>query len=426
MKYLHPKRIYRKLLSLFLYEQVKIRSFFIIRRLRKKVRCNKKIKVGFVASGSPSVDVYSGLYKYFVADERFECTYVVLPYTHDGEQNMLHQQEQSYHYLKSLGIDPILGYDKATKSFADYTKAFDIVFFEKEYDWVPSVFKAESYSNALSFHISYGPYLADNIAHHMSPKMMSVVYKILPTSSKDYEMLCKYSKINGRNVLKEFLGYPKVDAFFEDEENVKFTDVLTKAKPTQKKIIWAPHHTWANYSNFHKYSQFFLDYAAAHKDEIFIAFKPHPSLRASLREIDGWSEQQILDYYSRWETGDNTALFDAEWFDLFFSSDAMIMDSISFMMEYSLTKKPSCVLYREMENGEKEMQFSECGELIYDKLYHAKDEDDVLLFIQMIIRGEDPLYDSRVNLINEMYCPPNGKSASKNIYQYVVNLINKK
>lgn len=392
-------------------------SMFAKNRIHRKLKNGEQIRVGFIGYPSaPSVDVFSNLYDVFSKDKRFKCVVLAFPYTHDDKDSMIEKYIKTLDYLEERKINVIKGYDKDTDTYVNYKDEFDIAFFEIEYDWVRPEFKTHNFRKALTYFIPYGPYVADNIAYHFAAKMMSEVHCIFTAARNEREMVKKYSEIRGLNVCKEYLGYPKNDIFFN--KNITPNDVWKKAKPTQKRIIWAPHHTWAAYSNFHTYAKFFLDYAQKH-DDVFIAFKPHPSLHDSLKNIDRWSRERINDYYAQWINGDNTALFDGAWFDLFMTSDAMIMDSISFMQEYALTKKPSCVLIRENRDGEREMKFSECGEDLYTYLYHAKNTKEVEMFIENIHREEDPMFEERNRFVERNYQPPFGRTGSENIYEYV-------
>ena len=231
----------------------------------------------------------------------------------------------------------------------------------------------------------------------------------------------KYSKIFGINICKEYLGNPKIDRFFD--KSITPVDVWSKSKPTQKRIIWAPHHTWADYSNFPKYAEYMLQLAEDHKEDLFIAIKPHPALKDSLKGVNGWSEDDINTYFNRWKNGTNTDLFEGAWFDLFKTSDAMLLDSIGFMLEYSLSGKPACVLYKLNKRGKRMMNFSDCGEQIYELLYHAKDEPEIEEFVNMILNADDNKKLLRDKYIEDNYLPPYHKKGSENIYDYIVKLL---
>lgn len=388
----------------------------------KEAYKTKKIRVGFLGYlDGPSCDVFTDLYRQFLKNDDFECSIVVVPYTHDYKDKMIAKQDIAAKYLENLNIKPLLGYNKEHDSFNDYSDLFDIVFFEIEYDWVNPLFRADNFRNCLTYIIPYGQYLADNIWCHMTYKMMSEVYCIFPTSVSVQKMMKKYSSVWGKNICPQYLGNPKIDKFFIDSNS--FKDVWKKAKPNQKRIIWAPHHTWADYSNFLTYCQYFLDLAQDNEDTLFISIKPHPALKDSLKKINGWSDQQITEYFDLWKNGTNTDIFEGEWYDLFYSSDAMILDSVGFMLEYSLTGKPACVLYKTDNDGDRLMKFSECGEQVYDILYHAQNKTEIEKFIKMVSINEDPKFDLRSKYIKDNYLPPYGNSGSVNIYNYILNTL---
>ena len=398
---------------------------FTYKKTQKRLRSvldSMPIRVGFIGyADGASCDVFTNLYREFEKDSRFICSVIILPYTHDDKRMMIQKHRNAMNYVKGQGISPLPGYDETHDCFVNYHGKFDLVFFENEYDWVDPIFKVENFRDALSFVIPYGQYLADNIQQHLSYKMMSEVYRVYPTSKPVALMMRKYSEIYGMNINRVYLGNPKIDGFFFDDT---VNNVWLKAKEGQKRIIWAPHHTWAPYSNFLTYYRYFLDYAKIHKN-VFIAIKPHPALKDSLREINGWTDSEIKEYFNEWRDGINTDLFEGEWFDLFKSSDAMILDSIGFMLEYSLTGKPACVLYRIDEEGNRVMKFSECGEVLYEQLYHAKNINEIESFIDMISRNEDYNLASRDNFIRDNYTPPYGKSGAKNIYENILSLLTK-
>lgn len=406
---------YKRLLYFF---YLSIRYRIIKVKLRRKIK-REPINIGFLGYlDGPSCDVFTSLYEEFSKDKRFNCSIVVVPYSHDEKKKMIEKQELAANYLIEKGFSPFLGYDKTADTYIDYSGRFDIVFFEIEYDWVLDIFKVENFRDALSFVIPYGQYLANNISHHLSCKMMSEVYKVFPTSVSVGRMMKKYSLINGLNIHSQYLGNPKIDRFFM--KPFRYKDVLKKATAKQKKLIWAPHHTWAPYSNFLQYSKFFLDLAEQNQEDLFIVIKPHPALRDSLKVVNGWSDNDINSYFNQWTSKPNTDLFEGEWYDLFLSSDAMILDSIGFMLEYSLTGKPACVIYRNNEINQRTMKFSQCGEDLYELLYHASSTNEILSFIEMIKEDDDKRKTERMKYIMENYCPPNNKAGYENIYDYLV------
>lgn len=412
---------YKKICLVLLYGIYSIYAFCAKCRIKRLISKGEQVRVGFIGYASaPSVDALSDVCNVFETDERFNCFAVVVPYTHDYKDAMIKKYKMAYDYACTKCNNVLHGYDINTDVYINYKNQFDVVFFEIEYDWIRPEFKVENYRNSLTYFIPYGPFLADNMEHHFSHRMMSIVHRIFPTANNEIPMLKKYSNIYGLNIMKQYLGYPKNDKFLNRHQVL--SDVWKKAKNGQKRIIWAPHHTWAHYSNFLTYADFFLNYIQMY-DDISIAFKPHPALRDSLIKVNGWTSEQVDFYYSKWKEVENGELCEGEWFDLFMTSDAMIMDSISFMMEYSMTFKPSCVLYREDKTGRREAMFNECGEELYKQLYHAKNEGEIIQFLSMIKNNQDCNFISRLKFLKENFISPNEELAANNIYNFVLSEI---
>ena len=117
----------------------------------------------------------------------------------------------------------------------------------------------------------------------------------------------------------------------------------------KKRVIWAPHHSFENQKPYAKLCAFFdlydfmLELAEEYRDTIQFAFKPHPMLKPRLYHL--WGKRRTDEYYRKWADGANTQFEDGEYFDLFLTSDAMILDSVSFIPEYSATGKPAFFTY---------------------------------------------------------------------------------
>jgi CDP-glycerol glycerophosphotransferase (TagB/SpsB family) len=87
-------------------------------------------------------------------------------------------------------------------------------------------------------------------------------------------------------------------------------------------------------------AELMLELAQAYKDRIQIAFKPHPSLITQLYQHPDWGKERADDYYARWQQMENTQLETGGYVDLFMTSDAMIHDSGSFVVEYLYANRP--------------------------------------------------------------------------------------
>ena len=394
-------------LSFFHYLKIK-------KKLSEKIERNEKLQVCFMGyQDAENIDVFTDLYQLIKNDNVFEVSVVIVPYTHDDKNEMINIQNKSELYLKKKNIIPILGYNSKADDYLNLYDKFDIVFFEVEYDWIPKQFSPKNFPHALTYYIPYGQFLANNIQHHFNQKMMNQFYKIYPTSKEVAKMMKKYSLIKGINISK-FLGNPKNQKFFNTSKSIK--NVWKIQNDKKKKIIWAPHHMWASYSNFLYYKDIFIELSQKYKNTVQFAFKPHPALKQSLISQKIMTEEEVRKYYEYWQTTENCQLEEGEWFDLFQGSDAMILDSIGFMLEYSLTGKPACVIYRK-KNNKREMKFSKVGEKIFQLLYKASTKDEIENFINaMVIANNDLQKNKRMDYIYKNYTPPNNNTAELNIY----------
>jgi CDP-glycerol glycerophosphotransferase (TagB/SpsB family) len=110
-------------------------------------------------------------------------------------------------------------------------------------------------------------------------------------------------------------------------------------------------------------------------------------------------------------------LNEGEYLDLFFTSDAMIHDSGSFLIEYLYTKKP--VMFLRSDNSIEE-RFNEVGKMALSKIYQGKNKEDLESFVQeVIIGGRDLMANERIHFFNSTVKPPNYKTASENIFNNI-------
>ena len=118
-----------------------------------------------------------------------------------------------------------------------------------------------------------------------------------------------------------------------------------------KKMIWAPHWTISNESlyskgNFLNICNDMIRIAKKYADKLLIAFKPHPTLYRTLCAHPDWGQERTDAYYKQWATMPNTQVEEGEYRELFWTSDAMIHDCGSFIIEYPMVNKPCMYLLR--------------------------------------------------------------------------------
>ena len=387
-------------------------------KLIKELRKKKKIKVAFLGYAlGASCDLFSGIYSEFKKDKRFEPYMVIVPNSYGSKEVMIQIQNQAKEYLDGLKIPYVCGYDEKNDTFVNVTKTIspDIVFMCHHYNWFPKEFRIENFAEKLVYITPYSYFLDDNLGYNANTKAYLYAHKCFFESPELSECWKNASCIK-KNKEGEYLGYLKVDTLLFNNDTYK--DVWKIKDKSIKRIIWAPHHLDAPLSNFLEYKDLFLNLAKARTD-IQFAFRPHPGLKGSLQRIAGWTSAECDEYFKKWQNLPNTFISEGDFGDLFLSSDAMILDSISFIAEYTLVDKPICV-----QAPKSCFKFNSFAERLKSVHYSSTSFDEVLLFINDVVCANNDIKKSqRRQVINDSFLSSNNKPASHNIYQYICNEI---
>lgn len=232
-----------------------------------------------------------------------------------------------------------------------------------------------------------------------------------------YKVAKGFSLVNAKN--GRIVGYPSSDVFI----NVQHQDVWKIKDRKVKRIIWAPHFTIVKATSPCSHSSFLdlcddmPELADRFSKQIQIAFKPHPRLKSELYKI--WGKKKTDAYYNWWNSMPNTQLETGEYADLFMTSDALIHECGSFMVEYHYSQQPCLYVMKGFSQFYAEM--NELGKKALDLHYQGETIDDVDYFIQkVVLEGKDPFKADRKVFFKEQLLPPNGGSVADNIHKELV------
>ena len=151
--------------------------------------------------------------------------------------------------------------------------------------------------------------------------------------------------------------------------------------------------------------------ASEFRDEIQIAFKPHPLLREKLNVI--WGTDRTDEYYNFWDEMENCQLSEGDYSDLFKNSDALIHDSSSFIVEYQVVNKPILFMVKDKEDIVKDL--NKFGETAFFSQVLGTNKSDIRDFIRDVINKNDFGAERRNKFVSQELLPPNGQSACDNI-----------
>lgn len=366
---------YKEHLSL----KMQLKHFELLKELKGK----EKIKVVFLAIHK-SVWKVDSVFQKMLNDPLFEPEILICPYVQYGEERMLEDMEQAYNYFDDKGyhVRKSLKED-GTWYTLDEIKP-DIVFFTNPHNLTRKEYYEDAYLNYLSCYVPYY-FMATNHAGDKTAQINTVflisLWKIYWAHS--YTKKLSVNQAANKGINSFCFGYPAVEKMVTAS---LVSDPWKAQLSSRKKIIYAPHHTICNKENslstFLSFSEFIKTLAINNKEKTQWSFKPHPILKTKLYLHPLWGKDKTDAYYDFWKNQSYTQLDENEYEELFLTSDAIIHDCSSFIVEYAFTKKPC--LYLVNENN-LEGLLNEFGEGVMQIYEQARTEEEIDFFVDGIV-----------------------------------------
>ena len=390
----------------------KFNNLFISSNYKKvlsKIRAKKKIKIIFLCMECSKWGAQS-LYKMMEQHDNFKPQVILIPpYTvHKGEDLTKLSLENNLKFYKANNIKVELGYNIIKHKYINL-KQFkpDIVFFEQPYDLPPQYSLSKVSKDSLCMYFPYG-YENLDYKNNYTNNFHKHLFAYFVESKENLERYEHYRKGNSRNCI--VTGHPKLDYYIKPTE---------KTKSNKLKIIYAPHHSLKKHSlrfgTFQDNGQFMLNLAKKN-NKIDWVFKPHPKLKFELLDNKIMTQEQIDEYWESWQKLGTVHEY-GNYLELFQTSDALITDSISFLVEYLPTRKPIIQLFNKMHHP-----YNSIGERISQILYKSTNNEELdTLFNKVIVNRNDYLKDKRIKLINNLF--DFKQSASKKVINYLEEII---
>ena len=377
---------------------VALKKYFTA-KFKHKIKLNALIKRGgpykvFFLALDAAVWKYDSLYKLLELDDNFIPTILVCPIVNRGEKNMHVKMQECFCYMKSKGYNVICSYNKETNSYINLHELEpDIIFYTNPYRWL---IDDRYYINKFTDYLTcYVPYAFTNISMDWgyALPLHYTVWRYYLECNENMSYVRLYPPYFGGNC--RVVGYPLFDSF----KMLKYDHNIWKSN-NKIKIIWAPHHSIEGYNNDLSYSRFLefaeimLEIADKYKSVIQIMFKPHPLLKINLYNHKEWGRNRTDNYFKEWERRENTDIYSGDNVNLFMTSDAMIHDCGSFLIEYLYTTKPVMLLEKDQIHKQ---QLNTIAEQAYDCHYIGETSNDIIDFINnVLINKNDMLLNKRM------------------------------
>ena len=357
------------------------------------------LKVAFLVTENAKWNTQS-VYDALEASERFKPFVITFPKNpqNSSRKQFKKSEQENFSFFKTRNMRVMSGYDLEGKYLDLQRLAPDIVFYEQPHQTLPDQLWVDAVNQyALTCYVPYGIMSAKIQQLQFNREFHHNIWRLFCESELHNEMHRTYSDIGNTNVVTT--GHPKLDAYLDCTiPSERFWKQNKKPQRKPKRIIWAPHFSIKNrevaYSTFHKNYKFFLKLAKREKMIDWVV-KPHPWLRSAVVKYGLMTALEVKDYFEEWQSLENATLYEeGDYFDLFKTSDAIILDCVSFIAEYMPTGNPMLFL---VNKEPPVVGFNEYGTQLLQGLYKAYSIDDIENFVtNIVLNQEDPLKEIRM------------------------------
>lgn len=392
-----------------------LKNYFL---LKAKIKSGHKVKVCFYALNI-SMWKCDGIYNLMKNSNIFEPLCVIVPRQNETHEERLKDAEELEHWFVEKKYNFINLYSKEGYNNLPTNLKPDILFYPQPYGGlVADNLSWEIFSKSL---LCYIPYAMRSIGTEWGYNTMfqKSAWKLFYETDFHKQLAGRYCLLGSKNV--SVAGATVYDKFFDTNFIPK--NIWKSQNIKKKKVIWAPHHSieskpWLDYSSFFEICDFMPQIAQKYSDKIQFCFKPHPMLITKLYKI--WGKEKTNAYYELWKNMPNTQYENGEYIDLFMTSDAMIHDCDSFRFEYLFTEKPVAYVKKDKYRNEPIGISKTAFDLHYNTNTKEKIED---FLVNVVLDGNDCLLEKRKEFKQKYLMPPNGKTASENIYNEIIKAL---
>ena len=300
-------------------------------------------------------------------------------------------------FFERRGMAVVQVFDDGAREYLDLRELEpDVVFYDQPYG-LPHMHRVGMVARyALTCYIpyGYGIYLARRSAQ-LGGGFLPLIWKVFLERPS-------FAGVHGEVLPKPSnalcTGYPKMDALLADGSLDPWR-WPTESSAVRKRVVYAPHHSLGanhrdRYATFDWNGEWLLRFAEAHP-EIEWIFKPHPLLKHSLVRSGRMDEGEVDAYFRRWAELPNASVYtEGDYLGIFATSDALVTDCGSFLLEYLYTGKPLIHLVSTQGAG-----YSAFGERVVEGFYKARDVDELEQHLmEVVVRGHDWMAERRMRI----------------------------
>ncbi len=381
----------------------------IMRLSRRKP--HEKIRVGFIIQVPNNWSVLEPVYLAAQKQEGVEPVILLMPELEFKWYVRLERVcwEETYVFgRKRFGDEAVRLYRPEDGGWVDPAELeLDYIFLPRPYEtYLPKPYRASSLRRlAKVCYVPYSSPLLDDYKLLYNTHFIRNVSMIFCEKQYSYEYVQKMLAPTLRSgEQKAFCtGFPKFDL---NREGAGLESQIWPRKRTEstQRVIWTPRWNMdpgLGGSSFMRYKDSMLQWAASHPDRDLV-FRPHPLAREGIVGGGYMTEEDWESCLEAFRQGVNTSLdLTQTYYDLMWSSDVLISDVSSMVMDYLLTGHP--VIYCRTP-GPGAPSDAPCFAIrdLLPGLYVAGDFGEVESILEQLHRGEDPKRQNRIDLAARM------------------------
>ena len=381
-------------------------------RARMKCAQHEPIHLLLVCHMPALWSTFDSVYHAASSDPDFRVTVVTLPYRHITLPEGQYKDEGMCEYLQGKGIPAREGYDREKNQWLPPASlAPDYVFFQAPYDLFPPVWSVAQVSMVAP--VCYIPYGATifrgDVPRISHPKKF---FRYVSLSFTDcplgHSLFIDHFKDESwfDESTYALSGLPKLDYLLHRHE-LNGHAWRRGTRPDLKRILWTPRwRTSENNCHFFDYRDFFIEFCRRN-GEVDFAFRPHPLCLQHFIKTGELTPAQLECLEETYRTSPNMVLDrGADYQDTFRTSDILVSDISSLMLEYFATGKP--IVYTHRVDA-----FNELGQKLAEGFYWVRTAAELEQTLSMLISGKDPLREKRQELMKLLLFLPEGGAGLK-------------
>ncbi|MEC7762473.1 MAG: hypothetical protein VX874_11250 [Pseudomonadota bacterium] len=308
-------------------------------------RAGQPVRVGFLVHHYEAWGALRRVHALMVEDPRFEPVVFSIPRRFPGARGFGDEDGNSAG-LTSEGIAHIRLNDPESVVDMSRIKSFDLEVVFRQAHWqkdLPGVFRTDLLTFATQYYVPYAiaPLITSGggIINHTRKDVLARQF-VAGDIAKS--IIVAQDRLSGARVTVS--GHPKV------AEIQSATPSWPIGGGNTARIIWSAHHAidggWNAFGTFPDVCDAMLDLARRRPD-LDILFSPHPALLTRLGGMSGERRARFDQWFADWDALPNTdQLRTGQYLGPFAASDLLVVDGLSFLMEYQLLKKPVVYLSR--------------------------------------------------------------------------------